>query len=82
MTISYASEGEDISTPFAIVADNCDAEAGYTVEETILVNTASEFTVERLYTAFDAWKHDHLHADGHVDHHCQRLYRPRGVQLR
>ena len=25
-----------------------------TVEETVLVNTASEFTVERLYVAFDA----------------------------
>ena len=54
MTVSYASEGEDISTPFAIVVDNCDEDAGYTVEETILVNTSSEFTVERLYTAFDA----------------------------
>ena len=54
VTINYAAEGDDISTPFAIVVDNCDAEAGYTVEETILVNTASEFTVERLYIAFDA----------------------------
>ena len=54
MTVSYAAEGEDISTPFAIVVDNCDEDAGYTVEETILVNTSSEFTVERLYTAFDA----------------------------
>ena len=54
VTINYAAEGDDISTPFAIVVDNCDENAGYTVEETILVNTASEFTVERLYTAFDA----------------------------
>ena len=54
VTINYAAEGDTISTPFAIVVDNCDENAGYTLEETILVNTASEFTVERLYTAFDA----------------------------
>ena len=54
VTINYAAEGDDISTPFAIVVDNCDENAGYTVEETIMVNTVSEYTVERLYTAFDA----------------------------
>ena len=54
VTVNYAAEGDTLSTAFAIVVDNCDEEAGYYVEETVLTSTSSELTVERLYVAFDA----------------------------
>ena len=50
----YAAEGDTLVAPFVVVLDNCDTEASWSVEETILVDEANELTVERVYTAFDA----------------------------
>ncbi|MBF49839.1 MAG: hypothetical protein CL839_03905, partial [Crocinitomicaceae bacterium] len=50
----YAAEGDTLAAPFAVVLDNCDTEASWSVEETILVDEVNELTVERVYTAFDA----------------------------
>ena len=50
----YAAEGDTLAAPFVVVLDNCDTEASWSVEETILVDTPNELTVERVYTASDA----------------------------
>ena len=50
----YAADGDTLAEPFVVVLDNCDTEASWSVEETILVDSPNEFTVEREYTAFDA----------------------------
>ncbi|MAB74027.1 MAG: hypothetical protein CMC99_03635, partial [Flavobacteriales bacterium] len=50
----YAADGDTLAAPFVVVLDNCDTEASWSVEESILVDAANELTVERVYTAFDA----------------------------
>ena len=50
----FAAEGDTLAEPFVVVLDNCDTEATWSVEETILVDSPNEFTVERVYTAMDA----------------------------
>ena len=50
----YAAEGDTLAEPFVVVLDNCDIDATWSVEETILVDTPNELTVERVYTASDA----------------------------
>ena len=53
-SIAYEAEGDTLAAPFVVVIDNCDTEASWSVEETILVDLPNELTVERVYTASDA----------------------------
>ena len=53
-SIVFEAEGDTLAAPFVVVIDNCDTEASWSVEETILVDLPNELTVERVYTAFDA----------------------------
>ncbi|MDB0025144.1 hypothetical protein N9D95_01195, partial [Flavobacteriales bacterium] len=53
-SIFYEAEGDTLAAPFVVVIDNCDTEATWAVEETILVDVPNELTVERVYTASDA----------------------------
>jgi len=49
----YEAEGDDIPEPSATVADACDANATWTVEETVLVDLPNDYTIQRVYTASD-----------------------------
>ena len=60
----YAAEGDTLAAPFVVVLDNCDTEASWSVEETILVDEANELTVERVYTAFDACGNTSTYTEG------------------
>ena len=53
-SVIYAADGDTLAEPFVVVLDNCDTEASWSVEETILVDSPNELTVEREYTASDA----------------------------
>ena len=47
------ADGEEIPEPSATVVDACDANATWTVEETVLVDLPNDYTIQRVYTAVD-----------------------------
>jgi predicted nucleic acid-binding Zn ribbon protein len=49
----FEFDGDTIPEPSATVVDACDANASWTVEETVLENLPNELVIQRVYTATD-----------------------------
>jgi hypothetical protein len=49
----YEFDGDSIAEPSAMVADACDPDVAWTVEETVLVDLPNDFTIQRVYSTED-----------------------------
>ena len=67
-SVIYAADGDTLAEPFVVVLDNCDTEASWSVEETILVDSPQRVDSRaRVHRLRRMWQHDDLRRDNHPD---------------